>query len=88
MAYYLLYLVRHAAPACNKPWQRKRDPQKSASPGEVKRVFGLKIFLDLGSPSKKPLNRGKSKGRDKGVRLAPRRRYKPIKKRSETQRAA
>ena len=88
MAYYLLYLVRHMAPSSNRPWQRKRDAQKSASPGEVKRVFGAKIFPDLGSPSRKPLNRGKSKGRGKGVRLPPRKRYKPIKKQSETPRAA
>lgn len=88
MAYYLLYLVRHVTPASNKPWQRKRDSYKSASPGEVKRVFGPRIFPDLGSPSQKPLNRGKSKGRDKGVRLPPRKRYKPVKKQSEVQRAA
>jgi hypothetical protein len=49
---------RHAAPVASKPWQKKRDPHKSASPSEVKRVFGSKIFLDLGSPSRKPLNRG------------------------------
>jgi hypothetical protein len=88
MAYYLLYLVRHATPTSNRPWQRKRDLQKSASPGEVKRVFGSKIFPDLGSPSKTPLSRGKSKGRAKGVRLPPRERYQPIKKQQDPPRAA
>ena len=88
MAYHLLYLVRHAAPVASKPWQKKRDPHKSASPSEVKRVFGSKIFLDLGSPSRKPLNRGKSKGRSKGTCLPPRKRYKPIKKQHRPQKAA
>jgi hypothetical protein len=80
MAYWLLYLVREATPESNKPWIRKRDSNRTASPGEVKRVFGSKIFPYLGSPSRKPLSRGKSPGRSKGTRLPRRQRHKPIKK--------
>jgi hypothetical protein len=58
----------------------QRDPHRTASPGEVKRVFGSKIFPYLGSPSRKPLSRGKSLGRAKGVRLPKRQRHKPVKK--------
>ena len=88
MAYWLLYLVRESAPESNRPWAQKRVPQRTASPGEVKRVFGSKIFPDLGSPSRQPISRGKSKGRVKGVLLKPRKRYKPIKKTVEQRQVA
>lgn len=80
MAYWLLYLVREVAPESNRPWMPKRQPNMTASPGEVKRVFGMSIFPDLGSPSRKPLPRGKSKGRKQGTILVKRERKKPIKK--------
>jgi hypothetical protein len=83
MAYWLLYLVRAMAPESNRPWMPKRRPNMTASPGEVKRVFGLNIFPDLGSPSRKPLTRGKSKGRAKGTTFVKRMRKKPIKKMRE-----
>lgn len=88
MAYWLLYLVREIAPESNRPWAQKRKPGMTASPGEVKRVFRLKIFPDLTSPSKKPLSRGKSKGRAKGFLLPKRPRRKPIKKTAEKLKAA
>jgi hypothetical protein len=88
MAYWLLYLVRTAVPESNRPWMPKRRINTTASPGEVKRVFGSKIFLDLGSPTTRPLTRGKSKGRAKGTRLVRRQRQKPIKKAAVSLRAA
>jgi hypothetical protein len=83
MAYWLLYLVRAVAPESNRPWMPKRRPNVTATPGEVKRVFGSKIFPSLGSPTRRPVSRGKSKGRSKGVRLKPRERKKPIKKQKD-----
>jgi len=87
MAYWLLYLVRAIAPESNRPWMPKRRPNMTASPGEVKRVFGLGIFPNLGSPSRKPLSRGKSLGRKKGTILIKRERKKPIKKTKAIQEA-
>ena len=85
MAYWLLYLVRAIAPESNRPWMPKRRPNMTASPGEVKRVFGLGIFPKLGSPSRKPLPRGKSLGRKPGTILIKRARKKPIKKTQKPQ---
>jgi len=79
MAYWLLYLSRGLAPESN----RKRHPKRGhrlASPGEVKRVFGAKIFPDLGSPSSKPVVRGKSNGRRFGVRFTKRSKQKVVEK--------
>jgi hypothetical protein len=83
MAYWLLFLVRAVAPESNRPWMPKRRSNMTASPGEVKRVFGMGIFPNLGSPTKKPLPRGKSKGRVQGTILKKRERKKPIKKRKK-----
>ena len=85
MAYWLLYLVRAIAPESNRPWMPKRRPNMTASPGEVKRVFGSGIFPDLGSPSRKPLPRGKSPGRKQGTILTKRERKKPVKKTQKPQ---
>lgn len=87
MAYWLLYLVRAIAPESNRPWMPRRRPNMTASPGEVKRVFGLGIFPNLGSPSRRPLPRGKSQGRTRGMILAKRERKKPIKKAQKSQHA-
>ena len=62
----------------------KPDPHRTASPGEVKRVFGSKIFPYLGSPFSKPVSRGKSPGRAKGVRLPRRQRHNPLKRGANT----
>ena len=87
-AYWLLYLVRSLAPNSARKWIKKRPPERSASPGEVKRVFGSSIFPILGSPSRPPLPRGKSKGRPKGCILPKRPRHKPVKKHPPWPRAA
>lgn len=79
MAYWLLYLSRGAAPESNRKWHPKRG-NRLASPGEVKRVFGAKIFPDLGSPSSKPVVRGKSNGRRFGIRFTKRLKQKVVKK--------
>ena len=80
MAYWLLYFVREVPANSDKPWFRKRKQTKISSPGDVKRVFGSKIFPELGSPSKRPISRGKSKGRVEGTILQKRIKQKIIKK--------
>jgi len=79
MAYWLLYLSRFAAPESNRKWHPKHE-HRLASSGEVKRVFGSKIFPDLGSPSSKPVVRGKSNGRHFGTRFTKRSKQKVVKK--------
>lgn len=85
MAYWLLYLARTIAPESNRPWMPKRKANMTASPGEVKRVFGFGIFPDLGSPSSNPLPRGKPPGRKMGTVLTKRERKKPVKKGQKAQ---
>ena len=85
MSYWLLYLVRGIAPDLSRPWMPKRCQSRTASPGEVKRVFGSHIFPRIGSPSEKPLSRGISSGRKKGTVLPKRERKKPIKKSNKSQ---
>lgn len=87
MAYWLLYLSRAAAPESNRKWQQKRV-DRLASPGEVKRVFGAKIFPKLGSPSSKPSVRGKSNGRRRGVCFMKRLKQKVVKKEKKRREAA
>jgi len=88
MAYWLLYHVRHVARGLTRPWHKKRDLDGPAGPGKVKRLFAIKIFPVLGSPSLPPINRVKSQGRQFGTRLLKRERKKVIKKCKERQKAA
>jgi len=81
MAYWLLYHVRHIGQGSTRPWHKKRDPTKPAGPGEVKRLFATRIFPLLGSPSRPPPNRKKSKGRPLGACLSKREQKKVVKKR-------
>lgn len=87
MAYWLLYLSRVAEAGSNRKWQPKRV-DRLASPGEVKRVFGAKIFPKLGSPSSKPAVRGKSNGRRRGVCFMKRPKQKVVKKEKWRRKAA
>jgi hypothetical protein len=80
MAYWLLYHVRHVAHGSTRPWHKARDPIKPAGPGEVKRLFGTKIFPVLGTPSHPPTIREKSRGREVGMRFPKRQRKKVVKK--------
>lgn len=80
MAYWLLYHVRHIGHGSTRPWHKKRDSAKPAGPGEVKRLFATKIFPALGSPSRPPIKRAKSRGREVGTCLPKRERKKVVKK--------
>ena len=80
MAYWLLYHVRHVAQGFTRPWHKKQGLDRPAGPGKVKRLFAIKIFPVLGSPSLPPINRVKSRGRQFGTCLCKRERKKVIKK--------
>jgi Transposase DDE domain. len=88
MAYWLLYHVRHVAQGPTRPWHKKQDLTKPVGPGEVKRLFATRIFPVLGSPSRPPTKREKSRGRELGIRFPKRKRKKVVKKRKEQRKAA
>ena len=70
------------------PWHKKRGLDGPAGPGKVKRLFAIKIFPVLGSPSLPPINRVKSRGRQFDTRLLKRERKKVVKKCKERQKVA
>lgn len=80
MAYWLLFLTRELPTESDRPWMPKRAPDMTASPGQVKRSFGSRIFPEIGSPTRKPKTRGKSPGRKSGSVRSKRPRFKPVKK--------
>jgi hypothetical protein len=86
MAYWLLYHVRHVGKGFTRPWHKKRTA-KPAGPGEVKRLFAARIFPALGSPSRPPISRQKSRGREVGVCFLKRERKKVV-RRSDMRRKA
>jgi hypothetical protein len=88
MAYWLLYKVRNMAQGFTRPWHKKRDLDGPAGPGKVKRLFAIKIFPALGSPSLPPISRVKSRGRQYGTCLPKRERKKVVKKGKERKKAA
>jgi hypothetical protein len=88
MAYWLLYHVRHIGQGCTRSWHKKRNSTKPAGPGEVKRLFATKIFPVLGSPTRPPTSREKSRGRELGMRFPKREKKKVIKKYKERRKAA
>jgi hypothetical protein len=88
MAYWLLYHVRHIGHGCTRPWHKKHNITKPAGPGAVKRLFATRIFPVLGSPTRPPISREKSRGRELGTRFRKRERKKVVKKTKERQKAA
>ena len=88
MAYWLLYHVRHIGQGSTRPWYKKRDATKPSGPGEVKRLFATKIFPELGSPTRPPINQEKSRGRELGTRFPKRSPKRVIKKQTLRQKAA
>lgn len=88
MSYWLLYHVRHVARGLTRPWHKKSDSDAPAGPGKVKRLFAIKIFQALGSPSLPPISRVKSRGRQYGTCLLKRKRKKVVKKCKERQKVA
>ncbi len=81
LAYWQLLLMRHLVEEARPAWHpRFRDgPSKPLTPGQVQRAaFGY--LLQLGTPAKAPKVAGKGKGRSRGYRPAPRKRYPVVRK--------
>ena len=76
LAYWQLLLMRDLVEDARPAWHpRFRDGQsKPLTPGQVQRA-ALRYLLQLGTPAKAPKVAGKGKGRSKGYRPAPRKRY-------------
>ena len=81
LAYWKLLLMRGLVEEDRPAWHpRFRDGQsKQLTPGQVQRA-ALRYLLQLGTPAKAPKVAGKGKGRSKGYRPAPRKRYPVVRK--------
>ena len=81
LAYWQLLLMRDLVEDARPAWHpRFRDgKRKQLTPGQVQRA-ALGYLLQLGTPAKAPKVAGKGKGRSKGYRPAPRKRYPVVKK--------
>jgi hypothetical protein len=81
LAYWQLLLMRNLVEeACPAWYPRFRDGQrKELTPGQVQRA-ALRLLLQLGTPAKAPRVAVKGKGRSKGYRPAPRKRYPVVRK--------
>jgi len=77
LAYWQLYISRNAVDRVVRPWERykpKPPADRPATPSQTQRGFG-RLLLELGTPARAPQLRGKSPGRPKGYRPAPRKRF-------------
>jgi hypothetical protein len=81
LAYWQLLLMRDLVEKDRPAWHsRFRDGQsKQLTPGQVQRA-ALRYLLQLGTPAKAPKVAGKGKGRSKGYRPTPRKRYPVVRK--------
>jgi hypothetical protein len=81
LAYWQLLLMRNLVEEARPAWHPLfRDGQsKPLTPGQVQRA-ALRYLLQLGTPAKVPKVAGKGKGRSKGYRPAPRKRYPVVSK--------
>lgn len=73
-----LWLARKECIDAPLPWQSAQD---KLAPGRVAQAFAS-ILAAIGTPAQAPKTRGKSPGRAKGERPAPRLRYPTVKKRA------
>lgn len=77
LAYWQLYASRNVVECNVRPWERykpKPPDDQPATPSQAQRGFG-RLLLDLGTPARAPQPRGKSPGRPKSYRPAPRKRF-------------
>jgi hypothetical protein len=77
LAYWQLYVSRNVVERVVRPWERykpKPPADQPATPSLARRGFE-RLLLDLGTPARPPQLRGKSPGRPKGYRPAPRKRF-------------
>ncbi len=81
LAFWQLLLMREDVESVTPAWYpqaAKREASKR-TPGQVQRA-ALRFLVQLGTPAQSPRPAGKGKGRQKGFRPAPRRRYSVVKK--------
>jgi hypothetical protein len=78
-AMWQLFALRQTAGSPQLPWPASWRSRK-LTPGAVRKV-ALAIFVRLGIKAPEPLRRGKSPGRAKGTRFAPRKRHRIFRKR-------
>lgn len=89
LAYVQLWLARCLANTISRQWERYLQKPRSgvAAPSMVQRDFG-RIIQQIGTPVAALKPRGKSPGRVKGTKLAPRERYPVVKKVKKVPKAA
>jgi hypothetical protein len=75
-AFNQLCLARNLGQALHRPWERKECP---ITPAQVRRVMPC-LLLQLGTPARPCLPRGKAPGRAKGFQPDPAQRFPPIRK--------
>jgi hypothetical protein len=81
LAYWQLLLMRDLVEEARPAWHPRfrNGEHKELTPGQVQRA-ALRFLLQLGTPATAPKVAGKGKGRQKGYRPAPRRRFPVIQK--------
>ncbi len=81
LAYWQLLLMGHDVEDLSPAWYPRstQTPERWLTPGQVQRGAS-RFLLKLGSPAKPPRPAGKGRGRAKGYRPAPRRRYPVVRK--------
>jgi hypothetical protein len=79
LAYWQLLLAAPLARDLCRPWEKPTPAGKLPTPGRVQRDY-LRIFREVGSPTRAPKVRGIPSGRPTGYRPAPRPRFQVVRK--------
>jgi hypothetical protein len=89
LAYWQLLLMRNLVEEARPAWHPRfrEEKRKALTPGQLQRT-ALRFLLQLGTPAKAPKRTGKGKGRQKGYRPVPRKRYPVVKKAKTRQKQA
>ena len=85
LAYTQLMLARAQVTAQPRPWDsnRRRDPQRPLTPGQVRQAWPL-FSRGLGTPARAPRPSGKGTGRAVGCQPQPRPRHPVVSKKKAT----
>lgn len=77
LAYWMLLLAAPAAKEICRPWEKPSPNGQLPTPGRVQRDY-LRIFGEVGSPTRSPKVRGIAPGRAKGYCPQPRPRFRVV----------
>lgn len=77
LAYWMLLLAAPAAKDICRRWEKPSPDGQLPTPGRVQRDY-LRIFGEVGSPTRSPKARGIAPGRAKGYRPQPRPRFRVV----------